>query len=219
MRGVRSRWLAVFAAGAALACAPDVLIASDSEASGAAAERLLADSVADFSLVQGEHGWYYGFDDGNRESFELLTEQSTIRNFVAPTGEVWDCWTTPGTQWTQIFRLGAHSNGLDTSVPAEPLLQRAVRRWVSSVAADVVISGELAKIDVAVPSNGVDGLLLVDGAVLYSGFIGGDDGAGLDYEANATLRVGSTVDLVLDPHDSDDHHDLSRFTSIIERRP
>src|SRR3954469_25281235 len=27
--------------------------------------RLLADSVADFGLTQGEHGWYYGYDGGS----------------------------------------------------------------------------------------------------------------------------------------------------------
>jgi hypothetical protein len=33
----------------------------------------------------------------------------------------------------------------------------------------------------------------------------------------ASLRVGSTVDFVLDPRDGADHHDLSRFTGIVAR--
>jgi hypothetical protein len=32
-----------------------------------------------------------------------------------------------------------------------------------------------------------------------------------------SVVVGSNVDFVLDAHDGSDHHDLTRFTSVIER--
>jgi hypothetical protein len=180
--------------------------------------RILADSVADFSLTQGEHGWYYAFDDGTLDTFALMTRKSVITTYLPPTKDVWDCWANDETHWVQIFQLGAHANGTDTSPPSMPILQRAVRRWVSTYAGDVVLTGEVAKIDVApMSSNGVDALVYVDGALLYTTFIGGVDGGGLSYEVNASVKLGSSVDFVLDPHDGDDHNDLSRFTAVITR--
>jgi hypothetical protein len=97
-------------------------------------------------------------------------------------------------------------------------LQRAVRRWLSDFSGAVVISGEIAKIDVALePSNGVDASVYVDQTLLFTQYIAGQDGGGLSYEVKAMLHEGSTVDFVLDPHDGDDHHDLTRFTGIIAR--
>jgi hypothetical protein len=180
--------------------------------------RLLADSVADYALEQGKHNWYYGYDGGSLDSFALMTRISQVVAYVPATGDVWDCWGNEATHWTQIFQLGAHPNGTDTSPPSPSLLQRAVRRWLSDYDGEVIISGEMAKIDLAAePSNGVDASVYVDGTLLLTQLIGGQDGAGLSYEVKATLRQGSTVDFVLDPHEGDDHHDLSRFTGIIAR--
>ncbi|HKY35105.1 MAG TPA: hypothetical protein VJN18_04130 [Polyangiaceae bacterium] len=178
---------------------------------------LLADSVADFTLVQGERGWFYGFDTGTSETFALLTRTSVITAYVPASGDDWDCWTTEDTHWTQIFQLGAHPNGTDTTTPSVPVLERAVRRWVSTYAGPIRITGEMAKIDVTIGgSNGVNASVVVDGLELYTKLIGGDDGGGLSYEVRTTVQVGSNVDFVLDPHEGADHHDLSRFTAVIE---
>jgi len=178
--------------------------------------RLLADSVADFSLTQGERGWSYGYDSGTLDTFALMTRKSVITNYVPASNDVWDCWGNDSGHWTQIFQLGAHPNGTDTSTPSNEILQRAVRRWTSTFAGDVTISGEVAKIDI-VGSNGIDALVYVDNVLRYSTFIAGDDGGGRAYEFVATLQVGSSVDFVLDPHEGADHHDLSRFTGIVVR--
>ncbi len=147
-----------------------------------------------------------------------MTRTSVITNYVPATMDVWDCWANDTSHWTQIFRFGAHPNGTNTSTPSPPVLQRAVRRWISTYTGVVVITGEIAKIDVApMGSNGVDASVYVDGSQQYTTFIGGDDAGGLSYEVTVALTRGSTVDLVLDPHDSDDHHDLSRFTGVIAR--
>jgi hypothetical protein len=227
---------------AVAACSPEVVIARSEQTAGMAGggtgdmpanvgaaaggeggtdtpepARLLADSVADFSLTQGEHGWYYGYDDGSLTNFAFMTRTSVITAYVPATNDVWDCWVNDTAHWTQLFQLGGHPNGTATSPPSVPLLQRAVRRWLSTFEGDVTISGELAKIDVVVGSNGVDGSVYVDGVLLYTAFVGGDDGGGLSYEVAASLKLASTVDFVLDPHDSDDHHDLSRFSGVIAR--
>ena len=59
--------------------------------------------------------------------------------------------------------------------------------------------------------------MYVDGERVYDTFIAGDDGGGRAYKVDATLKIGSTVDFVLDPHEGEDHHDLSRFTGIVVR--
>jgi hypothetical protein len=180
--------------------------------------RLLADSVADFGFVQGEHGWSYGYDGGSVDTFALLTQKSVITNYVPPTKDIWDCWTTEDMHWTQVFQLGGHPNGTISSPPSISVLERAVRRWTSTFAGDVVITGEIAKIDAAeMDSNGVDALVYVDGLQVYSTPIAGSDGGGLSYEIPTTLQVGSHVDFVLDPHEGNDHHDLTRFTAVIVR--
>jgi hypothetical protein len=178
--------------------------------------RLLADSIADFSLEQGLHGWYYGFDDGDIANFAPMTRQSIITAYEPPTGDVWRCWANDTGHWTQLFSLGGHPNGTDTSPPSMPLVQRAVRRWISNYEGHVTISGELAKIDVTLDgSNGIEGKILIDGVEIYSRIIEGDDGGGVAYGVEADLRVGSTVDFAIDPRDGDDHHDLTRFTAVI----
>lgn len=178
--------------------------------------RLLADSVADFSLTQGEHGWYYGSDSGDLADFKRLGRISVITTFVPPSKDVWDCWASETTHWTQIFRLGAHPNGPETSPPSSPVLERAVRRWVSDYEGDVVIYGEAAKLDL-IDSNGVVALVYVDGVELRSITLAGDDSAGVAYEVPASVRVGSNVDFVLEPRDGDDRHDLTRFTGVVAR--
>ena len=181
--------------------------------------RLLADSVADFALEQGVHGWYYGFDTGVTSSFTLLTRTSVITTYVPVSGDIWNCWTTEDPHWTQLFELGAHANGVETSTPSTPVLERAVRRWISNYAGEVRISGEMAKIDdsTAGESNGVDASVVVDGTEVYSSFIEADDSAGLSYDLTTTVNVGSKLDFVLDAHDSNDRHDLTRFTAVVER--
>jgi hypothetical protein len=178
--------------------------------------RLLADSVADWSLTQGERGWEYGYDSGSLDTFTLMTDKSVITKYVPPSSDQWDCWVSDTAHWTQIFQLGAHPNGTSSSEPANSILQRAVRRWTSTFAGEVTIAGEIAKIDL-VGSNGVDAFVFVDGKQRYSTFIAGDDGAGRFYKFVSPLNVGSTVDFVLDPHEGADHHDLTRFTGIIVR--
>jgi hypothetical protein len=179
--------------------------------------RLLADSVADFSFMQGDHGWQYGYDSGTLESFTLMTHPDRlVTAYVPPSNDVWKGWASDTAHWTQIFQLGAHPNGTISSMPANSILERAVRRWTSTYAGEVTISGEIAKIDL-VGSNGVDAFIYVDGKEVYKTFIAGDDGGGRSYEVRKMLKIDSNVDFVLDPHEGDDHHDLSRFTGIIVR--
>jgi hypothetical protein len=182
--------------------------------------RLLADSVADFSLTQGLHGWYYGIDSGDIATFTQMGRQSTITAYKPPSGDTWNCWASDTTHWAQLFQLGGHPNGTKSSDPSTNLLERAVRRWRSTYEGRVLITGELAKIDLTVEdSNGIEGKVLIDGVEAYSKVIEAVDGGGVAYSIEAAVRVDSTIDFVLDPHEGDDHHDLTRFTAVIAIAP
>lgn len=182
--------------------------------------RLLADSVADFSLTQGLYGWWYGVDGGDITSFAQMGRQSTITAYKPPTGDTWNCWASDTTHWAQLFQLGGHPNGTKSSDPSSNTLERVVRRWVSTYEGRVLITGELAKIDVTPEdSNGIEGKVLVDGVEVYTQVIEAVDNGGVAYAFETTIRAGSTVDFVLDPYEGDDHHDLTRFTGIIAIAP
>jgi hypothetical protein len=131
----------------------------------------------------------------------------------------WPCWNIDDSQWTQIFQLGAHPNGSTTTKPSVAGVQRAVRRWNSTYAGPVIITGEIAKIDVETSgaiSNGVIASVYVDRKQFYSTPIARDDGGGRIYQVNVTLQLDSKVDFVVDA-DGPDSHDLTRFTAIIAR--
>jgi hypothetical protein len=194
---------------------------TDAGAPPVEAPRLLADSVADFSLTQGDHSWLYGYDTGTFESFTPMPKQSTITAYMPVSKDTWDCWVSDTAHWTQIFQFGAHPNGTISSQPSNSVLQRAVRRWVCTYDGRINIVGEIAKIDVTPGgSNGVDASVYVDGGLpLYTTTIDGEDGGGRSFRVPTptTVHVGSFVDFVLDPHEGDDRHDLSRFTGVILR--
>jgi hypothetical protein len=90
-----------------------------------------------------------------------------------------------------------------------------VRRWVSSVSGSITIHGEVANLDNS--QNGVAARVVVDGATLWSELVVGVASPGSPYTVQATVSVGSTVDLVIDPYQSHDLQDTFRFTAIIER--
>jgi len=218
----------VFAAG----CAPNTVIAESndagpsdagpsdagpSDAGRPAKGTPIANSVADFSLVQGERNWRYGYvEPATSPEFQLMTQIATVDGYMPPSGEAWPTWAVQlGQYWTKIFELGAHANGVITSEGRQPVDQYAVRRWTSSVDGSVTLTGELAKIDTTASSNGVDARIAVDQVVVYSQFVKGDDSSGYAFEVPVTVHVGSTVDFVLDSHAQNDVADLTRFTAAI----
>jgi hypothetical protein len=125
--------------------------------------------------------------------------------------------TTPSPIGPRSFSSAPTPTALTPATPVSR--QRAVRRWISSYEGDVVISGEVAKIDVGLSAgaNGVEAIIVVDGVELDRFGVGPEDAGGWSYEVPARLNVNSTVDFVLDPFESNDHHDLTRFTGVIER--
>ena len=84
---------------------------------------------------------------------------------------------------------------------------------MSDVAAPVTLSGTLAKVDLG--GNGVSGHILVNGVEVWSRAISGTDSTGVSYAVDVTLRPGDVIDFALDPSQSQDLSDQSRFTAVI----
>lgn len=180
-------------------------------ASGAARAGVVADSIADFAGVQGEHSWYYGYFSGSFTpaafaQFPTFSSQS----------HSWIESSATSSYWTSLWSTGGHPNGATTSSGRTPVEQWAVRRWVSPFSGAFQIDGMLAKLAPGgLGGNGVAGHIFVDGVEIMSQAIGGTDTAGFAYHLPVSLHVGSIVDFALDPRNSNDLYDSSRFSAVV----
>ena len=172
---------------------------------------LIADSVRDFSGVQGANGWSYGFwdsefdDDG---AYDPATDFALLPHFgVDPinglsgreeftTGELW--YLEDGRFYTSLWAAGGHAHGnleLGAHAKADHWV---VRRWVSTVDSEVEIRGHAGK---QMPwgenwSGGVVFQILVGDSKVYEAVV--DDG-GRRYSVTATVEAGTTVDFLIGP--------------------
>jgi hypothetical protein len=177
---------------------------------GAANAAILADSVADFSGVQGQESWYYGYYPG----------PFTPADFVQMTVFASNAWFVdnetvidPDIYWTVLTPTRAHGNGTTTSGGRTPVEQWAVRRWIAEVTGPVQISGSVAKIGIG--GNGIVARIFVNGTETFTQFIDGMDTTGINYSFLANSSAGDAVDFVLDPSLSNDWSDSTHFTAQV----
>lgn len=186
-----------------------------------------ADSVAEFSGVQGQDGWYYGYWDRTQDvdgeyqqlsDFKRLTHFGTdVRNGLRSheafkTGELW--YEEDGRLYTSLWANGGHANSgrpLGDYAAAE---QWAVRRWISDVSGIVTISGQVGK---SMPwganwGGECQAIVVVDGKTVLSTVM---DELGLDYQIVCKVRETSVVDFLIAPNPS---IGVVSFTAKIEQR-
>ncbi len=161
----------------------------------------VADSASEFSGVQGQDGWEYGYylTDGDPATFTRMTL------FDAGAGQWKEVPTPP--PWTALWADGGHPGSL-----------WAVRRWVSEVSGTIEITGLLEDLDPG-GGDGVIGRILVDGTEVWRGLV--DAAPGTPALASKTftvtvpsVSVGSLVDFAIDPIWSQGW-DATRFTATI----
>jgi hypothetical protein len=126
-----------------------------------------ADSVADFSGVQGQDGWQYGYvvpSDGPQ-----FIQLPVNGNYSVERGNSWfiDALDAPQRYYTHLNAFGGHPNGLVTS-GGKPIEHWAVRRWTSAVSGLVQISGTFGDEATFAASDGVTGQILLDGVEVWS---------------------------------------------------
>jgi len=175
---------------------------------------VVADSVAEFSDVQGQDGWYYGYYDRTSDAdhtyaptdFHLMTE-------YAPT-----CWRVQsGSYWTALWINGGHPNGLNGNQGRLPYEHWAIRRWISEVAGPAQLSGRLDWM-AGYQGSGIVGRIIIDGTEIWSYPLVGA-APGVDYSLSTTLNCGSIVDFAIEAYQADDSNDNTYFTAIITPEP
>jgi hypothetical protein len=171
---------------------------------------LIADSISEFSGTQGANGWFYGW--------VLPTDPvGSFRQMNVFDGDRW--YADPEHSWTMLGPIGGHANGEITSGGRIREEQWAVRRWVSDVSGDLDIEVTLRKLNINPSSNGVVGMLLVDGQEVWRRYATGTDAVGSSAHVQVSVALGSRVDFVLDPFESNDWSDNSQFSAKVTSVP
>ena len=172
---------------------------------------VIADSVADFSGVQGKNSWNYGtwarnFDTDKVYKPSEFATLAAARFFKADTNK-WDL-APPGQQpSTEITPEGGHPS----SAKVGPFTHWAIRRWTAEITADVTFSGQLGNPDPA--GDGIVGRILVNGKEVFQQVV---NGATIDYRVTTPVKQGDLVDFVIDPGAADDETgDTTIFTTVI----
>ena len=165
----------------------------------------IADSVADFSLVQGTGGWRYLYQEPGQPLKELSDTH----------GMSW--WMDYETRWTSIAPDFMHPNviGKGDGLGNFPNngVQYPVRRWTADVAGTADIEYAVAKVNTQC-GDGVIARILVGGVELVEHKIDFNDDAGFSGTLHAPLLVGSNVDLLLEPG-TDESCDGTHFVAKI----
>lgn len=162
-----------------------------------------ANSRLDYSGIQGQGGWQYGYWDNTTDPTYEVTD---FRQLSVWTGQAWR-YSTSTPPWTVIDAVGCHPD--DGSINPRIL---PIRRWVSPVRALLRLSGVIAKIPVL--GDGVVGRVIVDGIDRDGAIIPASDTTGHKFDILIHANVGTVVDLMVDPR-SNDVQDYTRFECVI----
>ncbi len=172
---------------------------------------VIADSVRDFSGVQGNGRWSYGYWDRTSDRDGVYDPASDFwpvvhfgddpinglsRHPEFSTGQLW--YLEDGRYYTSLWAEGGHPHGtMDLGAHAKAD-HWVVRRWVSSVDSDVEILGHAGKV---MPwgenwRGDVHFEIVVGGTKVFESV--SDDG-GDDYSVRTAVQVGAPVDFLIGP--------------------
>lgn len=172
----------------------------------------VADSVAEFSNVQGENGWYYGYfrKSGDSGGYDPDTDFRQLPQNDPYAGT----WSLDNTRfYTGMDADQQHGNASVSS--REDIEHWAIRRWVSDVSGTFTISGMVREDKkVGRGDDGVIAQILINGEEVFSRDIAPEDQTALAYSVLANLEVGDVVDFVMQPGVTD-HYDCPFFTGTI----
>jgi hypothetical protein len=189
-------------------------------AGGTGAVQVIADSVTDFSGVQGDNHWFYGYIEPTSSTQFVELTRFGIFSPYWPGEEFW--FLDANRYWTAIGALLMHPNGtVSAGLPSgaagtDALTEQwPVRRWVSSVSGEISIAATARKRPAATCGNGLDVRIAIDGTTAWSKFIAATDSVGFSETIKAQVGNGSTVDFVVDPHGGDHLCDHTDFSAVI----
>jgi hypothetical protein len=165
---------------------------------------VVADSAADFSGIQGQDNWFYGYynrtHDTNAPGYHATNFIAFPNDTSQPwsddnfwTGVQWD-WFQGNPPWTEVGRTNVHPNGGNSGVE-----HWAIRRWVSEVAGTIRVDWFLAKANVG-GGDGVTGRIFHNNTLRDSVLIPFNNSAGTNRSVVITgVQPGDSIDVALDP--------------------
>ena len=185
---------------------------------------VIADSVGDFSGVQGQGSWYYGYWDRTHDSdgiyspneFQQMTQfLTTPSHDYGPSLHV-PCWRVQdGAYWTALWQQGGHPNGTEGNGGHLPYEQWSIRRWTSTVSGLIDVSGQLGCSD-GFGCN-IIGRVIVDGTPAFTQIVPTGQ-LPQTYSLTVQVSIGSQVDFAIDPNGVD-YNDMTFFTASISPEP
>lgn len=170
-------------------------------AQGAAAA-LIASSIDDFSGLQGQGGWSYGFFNqgtaGNPYGAGAFTPFDVF-NGAANRWEAGD--TSVGAQNNDFLNLnsdGGHPTGIGPG--GQDSIIWAIRRYESAMAGRVEVAFDLRKLNVInSDGGGITGRIFLDGNEILSQLIENTDALGVQDVVLLDVLPGSLIDFAIDP--------------------
>lgn len=181
----------------------------------------IANSVTEFSDIQGQNNWYYGYYDDTVHPDGVINSDdwAQMPEYVDPSffmGDGRPAWMVDSVnRWTGLYATGGHPNGVTTSGGRTSGEQWAVRSWVSEVSGDIGISGRIFDLNPNLSVDGVNAYIFVDG-VQVGNFSIPNNGVALDYSFTTLVSLGSFVDFAIAPGaGSDDRTDDTYFSAVI----
>lgn len=177
-------------------------------APGAMAGNERANSVTQFSGVQGMNGWYYGYWDRATDANGVYSAADvTLFPGEDFNGTRWAASQAPP-PWTDIGNNNCHPNG-----PNSGHEQWVVRRWVCNFSGVANVTGTIRKVSTA-GGDGTINYIIVDGVYILRQDLRFDDGTGTAYSVKVRVHVGSVFDFVTAPG-ANDFSDRTRFTGHV----
>lgn len=153
---------------------------------------VLADSVADFSGVQGENGWSYG-------RYQQTSNPGVFQEFPV---DYWDGskWDVPNGNppWTEISAESGHPNGDNNAE-----IEWATRRYTVEEGGDLLVEWTLAKANTG-GGSGTSLHVLLNGTEIDFASVGGGDGVGVRRDVVIPgAQPGDIIDFALSPEGLD----------------
>jgi hypothetical protein len=164
---------------------------------------VVADSKAEFSGVQGQNNWYFGYRDVTLDGHGIDYQVDPTDDFIQFsesmwTGTGWDLDPSGAAPWTMMDVEAVHPNGVNSGDE-----NWAIRRWVNDEFADITplaITWSVRKQNTGCPGcNGVTGALYTNGVRADAVVIGPIDGVGITHTVYINAAPGEKIDLILSP--------------------
>jgi hypothetical protein len=187
--------------GVSLSLDPVYVTVAGAPASGLAetAHSVVADSMASYSRVQGTDGWYYGY-----------ASVSGAYNPASFTQLPWDYWQGGQQGWGSSYPFIQAEDMHPYADSGSDVW--AVRRWKSTVAGTVTLSGTIT--GPGAGSAGVIAHILVNGTEVYHQAIAA--GVTINYTVpNVTLSTGANVDFGMEAAAQTSNYDATAFTARV----